>query len=197
MTHSEYRLKICQKNYNFKVIEAYSRLGLNTEGRVSHSQRKSWKFMESMLIHVCIQSYVETRRKCKFPINSTRSVFGLSLIHHGSGAVVYMYILPLALLSCVYSTLLLQLWQSGPFLSRYTRFLFLPDAKKPRRINLAKFSREQTGSQTPLEHHNIWLLVHNNIAGFLGLATPAVRQCCTVVRSKGSRWVLTDEGAPS
>lgn len=90
-----------------------------------------------------------------------------SLIHHGSGAdrfhsSLYVYTSTGSAALCLFNATLLQLRQSGPFRSRYARSLFLPDAKKPRRINLAKFKcTEQTGSQTPIEHHNIWLLVHN------------------------------------
>ena len=127
--------------------------------------RRRRRFMDSRLIHVCTQSYMETRRKCELPLNSTRSVFGLSLIHHGSGAdrfhsSLYVNTSTGSAVLCLLSTTLLQLQRSGPFRSRYARFLLLPDAGA-RCTNLAKFSTEQTWSLTPIEHHNIWFTVHN------------------------------------
>lgn len=47
--------------------------------------------------------------------------------------------------------------QSAPFLSRYARLLFLPDAGA-RRIGSAEVSTEQTGSRTTSTQHNFRLI---------------------------------------
>ena len=79
-------------------------------------------------------------------------------------SLLSMFLLPLAPVDCI--SRLLQLWQSGPFCSRYTRLLFLPEAGA-RCINSAKFSTEQTGSLTWKQRQIQALLLIFRLGNFL------------------------------